>query len=122
MTSQKWSKAWKASSQPRKQRLYLRNMPLHLRRRLLSAHLSKELKKKHGRRSVSLRKGDKVKIMRGSHKGREGRIERVDVKKHRVYIEGVAVQRKDGSKSQVPFQPSNLLIQELEAAKGRLKQ
>jgi large subunit ribosomal protein L24 len=59
-----FSKSWKSSKQPRKQRKYLYNMDLHNVKKLMSAHLSKELMKKYGKRNIPIRKGDKVKIMR----------------------------------------------------------
>ncbi len=59
----KFSDKWKASKLPRKQRKYLANAPLHIKRKFLSANLSKELRKKHGKRSIPIRKGDTVRIM-----------------------------------------------------------
>ena len=59
----KFSTAWKASKQPRKQRKYLANAPLHLKKKFVSANLSKELRKKHEKRSLPLRKGDTVKAI-----------------------------------------------------------
>ena len=46
---QKFSTKWNSSRQPRKQRKYLANAPLHLKRVLLSANLSKDLRKRYGR-------------------------------------------------------------------------
>ena len=109
----KFSKHWRASKQPRKQRKYLANAPLHLKRRFLSANLSKELRKKYSRRSFALRKGDGVKIMRGSFKGKKGKISEVNLKKTKISIEGMQRQKKDGTKVNVFFHPSNLQIQEL---------
>jgi len=97
----------------RKQRKYLANAPLHIRRKLLSANLSKELRKKYGRRSFLLRKGDNVKVMRGKFRGKTGKIGNVDLKKLRVSIDGLQRQKKDGTKVNVYFAPSNLQIQEL---------
>ena len=110
---QKFSKKWKASKQPRKQRKYKAKAPLHLKYKMLSATLSKELKKKYKKKSIPVRKGDLVKIMRGSFKGKKGKISLVDTKKLRVYVEGIQRTRKDGTKVNVPFHPSNLMILEL---------
>src|SRR3989344_6328321 len=82
-----FSKSWKSSKQPRKQRKYLYNAPLHLRRRFLNATLSKELRKKIGRRSLSIIKDDEVKIMRGQYKGKTGKVMRINTKKTRVYVD-----------------------------------
>ena len=109
-----WSSSWKASKQPRKQRKYVYNAPMHTRRKLLGAHLSKELREKYGTRSVMLKTGDKVKVMRGAHKNHIGKIDRVDATDLKVYIVGVELTKKDGSKISPPFRPSNLMITELE--------
>ncbi len=109
----KWSKSWKSSKQAKKQRKYRRNAPLHIKRKLVSAHLCKELREKYKKRSLAVRKGDKVKILRGSFKGQSGKIERINVKKEKVYIEGITVTKKDGTSVPRPIHPSNLLILEL---------
>jgi large subunit ribosomal protein L24 len=118
----KFSRKWKASKKPSKQRKYAANVMNHMRKRLVSAHLSAELRKKHGKRSVPLRKGDKVKISRGQFRKKEGKVERVDAKNKRIYITGIEFVKKDGSKALYPVTPSNLVIQELFAEdKKRLK-
>jgi large subunit ribosomal protein L24 len=109
----KWSKNWKSSKQPRKQRKYRLNAPLHLRKKFLSAHLSKELRQKYKRRSFPLRKGDVVKVMRGKFKGKTAKVESIDLKRLKVYLEGIAVEKQNKLKAPVPFDPSNLQIIEL---------
>lgn len=105
-----WSKAWTGSSQPRKQRKFRYNAPLHVKHKFISANLSKELRGETGRRSMPLRKGDEVKIMRGNSKGLKGPIERVDVKKSKIYIENIKVKKVDGSEVSKPINASNLMI------------
>ncbi|HII29784.1 50S ribosomal protein L24 [Candidatus Woesearchaeota archaeon CG08_land_8_20_14_0_20_47_9] len=109
----RFSREWKRSRKPSKQRAYQRNAPLHIRHRMMAAHLSKELNRKYKRRSIAVRKGDQVKVMRGQFKGKVGRINRADLKKQRVYIDGVEVNKKDGSKAFYPLHPSKLLIIDL---------
>ena len=109
----KFSKKWNTSVQVRKQRKFRYNAPLHIRRKFVASHLAKELRAKYSRRSLLVRKGDKEKIMRGQHKGKTGKVERVDIKKTKIYVAGIDKTKKDGSKSFYPFQPSNLLITEL---------
>ena len=109
----KFSTQWKASKQPRKQRKYGVNAPLHIRHKFVSAHLSKELRTKYGKRSFPLRKGDRIKIMNGEFKGKTGKISVVDLIRTRANIEGINRTKKDGSKIGVWFNPSNLQIQEL---------
>ena len=71
----KFSGSWVKSKQPRKQRKYRYNAPLHIRQKFVGAHLSRELRKKYGKRSASLRKGDNVKIMRGQFRNKSGKVE-----------------------------------------------
>jgi len=110
----KWSKDWNASKRPNKQRKYRFNAPLHVKHTFLGTHLSPELRKKYGTRSITLRKGDKVKILRGQYKKKSGKVNKVLVQSQKIYIEGMEITKKDGSKVMVPFQPSNLMITELE--------
>lgn len=119
-----FSKSWKASKAPRKQRKYLANAPLHERKKFISVNLSKELRKKYGKRNISLKKGDEVKVMRGKFKGKKGKISRVMLKEGRAFIEGIQIKKSDGSKSDVKMQPSNLQIVELnlEDKKRKLEQ
>ncbi|MEA3414294.1 MAG: 50S ribosomal protein L24 [Nanoarchaeota archaeon] len=107
-----FSTAWKASSQPRKQRKFLAKAPLHIKRRQLNANLTKNLREKYGR-NLPVKKGDKVKIMRGKYKGKSGKITKVIVKRLKIYIEGIQTTKQDGSKIEVPIRSSNLQITEL---------
>lgn len=111
--NKKFSSSWKGSKQPRKQRKYLYNAPLHIRGSFLNAHLSKELAKKHGVKKARLRVGDKVKIMRGKFKGKENKVDVINLKESKVIITGIEISKKDGSKSRPAIHASNLLITEL---------
>lgn len=106
----KWSRHWRSSNQPRKQRKYKYNAPFHVRKKLLSAHLSKELIKKYNRRSVTLRKGDEVEVLRGKYKKKTSKISKADLKKLKVYIEGITRKRVAGTEIPVAFEASNLRI------------
>ena len=110
---QKFSTSWLASCQVRKQRKYRFNAPLHLRHKFLSANLSKELRKKYGKRSAPVKKGDEVVVMRGKFTKKEGKILDVDLKKSRVTIENLNRRKSDGTKVNVYFAPSNLQIKTL---------
>ncbi len=102
------------SRQPRKQRRAYYRAPLHVRQKLMSATLSPELREKFGVRSLPVRKGDKVKVMRGDFKGHVGKVVKVDLKRYRVYIDGVTIKRSDGTPVFRPIHPSNLMIVELD--------
>lgn len=108
-----FSTAWNSSKQPRKQRKFAANAPLHIKKNLLSVNLSKDLRKKQGKRNVVVRKDDKVKIMRGKFKGKSGKILQVLTKQGKVLIDGITVKKQDGSSVGVKMRPSNLQIIEL---------
>lgn len=108
-----WSLSWISSRQPRKQRKYRVNAPLHIKSKFMKSHLSKELREKYKVRSVKVRRGDIVKILRGNFKGRTGKVVKVSIKKEKIYVEGIERLKKDGNKVKVPIHPSNLMIIEL---------
>ncbi|MBI4154586.1 50S ribosomal protein L24 [Candidatus Woesearchaeota archaeon] len=108
-----FSSRWVRSKKPSKQRKYRINAPLHIRRRFLNSHLSKELKQKYKRRSFPVRKGDTVKVVVGDFKKKIGKISRVNLRKSVVYIEGIERMKRDGTKVLPGINPSNLVIQEL---------
>lgn len=116
---QQFSKTWNSSKQPRKQRKYLHNLPQHLKHKLMAAHLSEELKKQHGKRSMPIKKNDVVKVMRGKFRGKTGKINAVSTKKLAAYIDGVETSRRDGTKVFVPVKASNLMIIELNSEDTR---
>ena len=109
----RFSTAWKASSQPRKQRKYAANAPLHLKRKLLSVSLSRDLRKKASTKNIPVRKGDVVKIMRGKFKGKQGKVTEVKTKMEKIYVEKIQAKKRDGSSVNVPVRASNLQIVEL---------
>jgi len=117
----KFSKSWKSSKQPKKQRKYRYNAPLNIKRNFLSSLLSKELRKKYSTRNIPLRSGDKIKIMRGKFKKKVGKIDKVDTKKTRIFVEGIEHIKKDGSKSLIPIEPSNVMITDLNLEDKRRK-
>ncbi|ENN96179.1 50S ribosomal protein L24P [Methanocaldococcus villosus KIN24-T80] len=105
--------AFTKSKQPRKQRKALFNAPLHLRRKVMSAMLSKELKEKYGKNALPVRKGDVVRIMRGDYKGLEGEVVKVDLKRYRIFVEGATLKKQNGTEVYYPIHPSNVMIVKL---------
>jgi len=120
MTKQRFSTSWKASSQPRKKRKYLANAPLHLRKDFVSINLSKELRKKVGKRNIPAKKGDKIKIFSGKFKGKTGKIITINLKTSKIIVENIQVKKQDGSKANIKLHPSNLQI--IELAERKLKE
>lgn len=60
-----------------------------------------------------MRRGDTVRVMRGDHKGFEGKVSRVDRKKYRIYIEGLTREKVDGTTVHIPVHPSKVMITKL---------
>ena len=103
----------KPTSKPSKQRKLVYQAPDHLRRKLFSAPLSKQLRASHGIKSFPVRNGDTVRIMRGDHKGFEGKISKIDRDECRVYVEGLTREKVDGTAIFVPIHPSKVTITSL---------
>jgi len=102
-----------ASPKPKVQRKAFYNAPLHLRHKLASAHLSRDLRDKLGIRSLPVVVGDRVMIMKGDHKGKTGKVVEVDLKGLWVKVEGITRKKADGTEVLVKFRPWNLLILDL---------
>jgi large subunit ribosomal protein L24 len=98
---------------PRKQRKMLFTAPAHLRHKLMAAPLSKELAASKGVRSLSVRKGDTVRILRGDNKGFEGKVSRVDPRAYRIYVEGLTREKVDGTNIFISVHPSKVQIRTL---------
>jgi large subunit ribosomal protein L24 len=98
---------------PRKQRKFLHTAPAHLRHRLMAAPLSKELAKSKGAKTLPVRKGDTIRIMRGDHVGFEGKVSRIDLKRYRIFVEGLTREKVDGTNIFVAVHPSKVLIRSL---------
>ena len=98
------------SIQPRKQRKARYNAPAHARGKYLSASLSKDLREKVGTKSLPVKAGDKVRVLRGDFKGHEGEVLTVDYGSYKVTIEDVTLAKPDGTSTFLPVDPSNLMI------------
>ena len=109
----KFSKKWKSSKQPRKQRKYLINAPLHVKHKFLGSHLSKELYQKYKIKSIPVRKEDEVIIKRGQFKGTKGKVEKVLLRRTRIFVANAQIQKRDGNKAYYPIHPSNVVITDL---------
>ena len=109
-----FSTKWKGSKRPGKRRKYAALAPLHIKKRFVRINLSKELRKKYGKRNLGVRKSDKVKIMTGEFRKKEGKVTNVLLKKGKITVEGIQRKKRDGSKIDVKMDPSNVQIIELD--------
>ena len=101
----------------------------------MSAPLSKELREKYNVRildceiasspntpqvrSIPIRKDDEVIVVRGSNKGREGKITSVYRLKYIVHIERVVKEKSNGQSVPIGVHPSKVVITKLELDKDR---
>ena len=76
----------------------------------LSCSLSKELRKKYGKRSVRIVEGDSVKVIRGEFNGVDGKVTKVSASNGGLTIEGVKKEKLKGEKYDVFIHTSNIEI------------
>ncbi|MDI1486636.1 MAG: 60S ribosomal protein L26A [Ramalina farinacea] len=118
------------SSSRRKSRKAHFSAPSSVRRVIMSAPLSKELREKHNPsvfpivhttqvRSIPLRKDDEVLITRGSNKGREGKITSVYRLKYIIHVERVVREKTNGQSVPVGVAPSKVVVTKLKIDKDR---
>ena len=100
-------------TKPSKNRKIRYNAPHHIRRKFLSAPLSPSLKTQYGTRSMPVRRDDTVTITKGDRELTEGKVIKVDMKRGKLYLEGVTRTRMDGSTAQIPIRPENVMITRL---------
>ena len=104
------------STKARKQRKARANAPLHMKRRMVAAHLDSALMREYNVRSLTVRKGDTVKVLRGGEgiKGVESKVARVDLSECKIIVENVTVAKADGTLTQRAVDPSNVVITKLD--------
>lgn len=83
--------------------------PLSVLSKMMSSHLSGELRKSHTHRSFRVVPGDSVVIKRGVYKGVDGKVEKIDLRRG-VAISGIQDEKTEGKKIDIYIHPSNLVI------------
>lgn len=86
----------------------------------MSARLSKELREKYKIKSLPVRKGDRVKILRGDFKKLEGEVLEVNPKEQTITVQGANITKSDGSQVNRPIHPSNVMLIKLVEDKERI--
>lgn len=139
------------SSSRRKSRKAHFSAPSSVRRVIMSAPLSKELREKYNVshillfpllvkwglclfelkdgpthtnplpqvRSIPIRKDDEVEIVRGSNKGREGKVVSVYRLKYQIHVERVTRDKASGQSVPLGVHPSKVVIKKLKLDKDR---
>ena len=70
-------------------------------------------------RAIPIRKDDEVQIVRGKHKGREGKVTSVYRLKYVVHIERTAKEKSNGTSAPLGIAPSKVVITKLKIDKDR---
>ncbi|KAK4042773.1 translation protein SH3-like domain-containing protein [Parachaetomium inaequale] len=107
------------SSSRRKSRKAHFSAPSSIRRNIMSAPLSKELREKYNVRSMPIRKDDEVTIVRGLNKDKEGKVTSVYRLKYVIHIERVTRDKASGQSVPLGIHPSNVVITKLKIDKDR---
>ncbi|ORX59581.1 ribosomal protein L24 [Hesseltinella vesiculosa] len=107
------------SSSRRKARKAHFTAPSHIRQKIMSSALSKELKEKHNVRSMPIRRDDEVMVVRGTYKGREGKVVQVYRKKYVIHIERITREKANGATVPIGIHPSNVVLTKLKVDRSR---
>lgn len=88
--------------------------PKQLAERKLRSPLSRALREKYGRRNLRVIAGDTIKVVRGEYSGIEGKIEKVNMKRGSLAIEGIQREKVRGGNVKVEINSTNVIITDLD--------
>jgi ribosomal protein uL24 len=106
----------------RKQRKRLFNLPNHKRNKLVHAKLHEDMVMEHGIKSLSIRTGDAVLVVRGEFRDMEGKVSKIDRQKSQIFIDGASIEKSSGTTYDIPIHPSNVVITKIEVKKDKWRQ
>ena len=86
------------------------HVPKHVRDAMICSSLADNLREQYTRKSVRVKKGDNVRVMRGEYSGIEGKIEKVNTQRGTLAIEGVQREKVRGGNVKVQIHASNVQI------------
>ena len=98
---------------PRRQRLAQYEASTVERHRRMAIPLSRDLRRRYGRRRIPVRKGDTVRILSGSFVGREERVAKIDLRSYSVTLDNVTGKTADAKMKPLPVRTSHLLLTKL---------
>ncbi|CEP20655.1 60S ribosomal protein L26-A AltName: Full=L33; AltName: Full=YL33 [Cyberlindnera jadinii] len=107
-----------SSSRSKARKAYF-TAPSSIRRKLLSAPLSKELQEQYKIKALPIRKEDQVLVVRGSKKGQEGKVSSVYRLKFAVQVDKLTKEKSNGASVPINIHPSKLVITKLYLDKDR---
>ncbi len=86
----------------------------NLTERILRSPLSRALREKYGRRNLRVIAGDTIKVFRGEYSGIEGKVEKVNMKRGSLAIEGIQREKVRGGNVKVEINSTNVVITDLD--------
>ena len=101
------------STRPGKQRKTRYSAHSQKKHKFLGAPLSTELRTTYGRRSIPVRTGDTVRIVRGDFSGVEGKVSNIDTTRQRLFVEGVTREKVAGTSEKVSVHCTKVMITRL---------
>merc|ERR1712007_31316 len=78
-----------------------------------------DLRAKYNVRSLPVRKEDDVRVKRGGHKGRDGKVVACYRKKWVIHVDKITREKANGATVQIGIHPSNVEITKLKLDKDR---
>lgn len=114
-------KRHQVSSSRRTQRRNQLGAPSSVKRKLMSCHLMKSLREQYKVRSVPIKRGDEVKILKGKAKGKSGKVVQVYRKRNVIYVDKVNREKQNGQTVFLPIRPSNCVVEKMFINKDRTK-
>ena len=116
--------SFKISSKRRTNRKKFYEADSNQRRIFMSSKLEKNLREINKLKTIPLRKGDEVKILRGDNKGKIGKIVQLSRKENFIFINTVTYKKTKGDENYLPIHPSNveilnLILSRIFYARGR---
>ena len=109
------------ASKRRAQRKLQLGAPSSVKRKLMSSHLNKSLRDQYKIRSLPIKRGDEVKILKGKAKGKSGKVVQVYRKRNCIYVDKVQRDKQNGQTVFLPIKPSYCVIEKLLINKDRTK-
>ena len=114
-------KSHQIASKRRTQRKRQLAAPSSIKRRLMSCHLIKSLRDQYKIRSLPIKRGDEVKILKGKSKGKAGKVVQVYRKRNVIYVDKITREKQNGQSVFLPIRPCNCVIEKLLNNKDRKK-
>uniref|UniRef100_A0A5S6QW83 KOW domain-containing protein n=1 Tax=Trichuris muris TaxID=70415 RepID=A0A5S6QW83_TRIMR len=93
--------------------------PSHIRRKMMAATLSRDLRQKYNVRSMPIRKDDEIQVICGHNKGNIGKVLRVYRKKWVIHVDKITRDKANGATVHIGLDPSNVMIIKLKLDKDR---